>query len=265
MHSNQQGYKMTKFLLAVCLMLSFLQAKESTTSYKWVYNQDKTCAIYDEVTNSEHNEMYWTGKCVNKKANGCGIAVFTDLFKGSDWSERRPFFHYEGCIKDGKYEGKAFVKWLEDGDSASVEIINGNFKPKSVGYIFKKRTEFIYQNVYGSNNSISKRNKFTEDSPEYEKVKKLVYKHQKDFSKSLKMCKYERLQLQVADYIKSRGIVSIPRNNVLKKLKMLQWCQSENEQYKETIDTYKQYTSNLSKKEKEKYDKALAEFMGFAY
>ena len=49
---------MHKSLLVFLLLITFLQAEANKTYFTWIYNKDKTCAIYDEVVDSKNKEIF---------------------------------------------------------------------------------------------------------------------------------------------------------------------------------------------------------------
>jgi len=136
------------------------------SNYKWFYNKDKTCSIYDTFEEKYKNvELFWTGKCSNGKVQGYGIVIFTAKING----EIKKIFRFEGKIIDGKYEDEALVIYP---DHTIAIMIFKHSKPSKTYWKFGQT---YIERTYDENQNKTSEKKITDQAI----IKKLQnwYKH----------------------------------------------------------------------------------------
>ncbi len=177
------------------------------SNWKWIYNKDKTCSVYDTFEEKYKNiELFWTGKCSNGKAQGYGIAIITAKIDG----KTKKIFRYEGKIVDGKYEDEALISYPDLDNKTIAFITFRNSKPIKAywkfGQTYIKRT-------YDEKGNKTSEKKITDQDI----IKKLKnwYKHT-ILKKYLPKCKAEEHILYAKKYFTKRDLPPIAYKRLMK-------------------------------------------------
>lgn len=243
------------------LLFCFISLQASESTFEWVYSSDKSCSAYLEKSNTKDREISWTGDCTNKKINGYGILLLT----GIKDSKREKLINYKGLAHNGILDGDVFVQFYNKYKTkASMVIENDNPKPNSVAYYIYPDYNIIEKEFFSSPDSQKQSIEKSKNPEEYNKMEKLVYKHDDIFKKSLSTCEKEVHDFKLSFY-ENKVDGSPSYSSVVSDIRDLFKCQMQYKQYKNIVDTANDFLSKTDDEEKKQFYGRLAEIVGIGY
>jgi len=241
-----------KLLFLILICANVLHAE-----YQYIFDKDKQCSVYDEIEKDAKNvELFWSGECKDKKAQGHGIAILSKDVNGT----RVPFFRYEGKIVDGKYEGEAFVKWYLTNDKGSVHFKNSFLDGEA--FLLVNDGAILLHDRYEKGKMVKKFRVVKSEKTEggydaFRKVRKSAFQYETLLqNKLLKSCEYDEHTLKARKY-------DMHRLSAL-TFRTLITCYSENKRYEEALNLYNE-ALKYPKADNKFFIKLLYRPLAFAY
>jgi len=241
-----------KLLFLVLICVNVLHAE-----YQYIFDKEKQCSVYDDIDKESSNvELFWSGECKDKKAQGYGIAILSKEVNGT----RAPFFRYEGKIVDGKYEGEAFVKWYLSNAKGSVHFKSSLLDGEAF-LLVNDGAAFLHDQYKKGkalkNLRVIKTEKEAEGYLAFRKIRKPAFKYETLLQKKLlKPCEYDEHRLKARKYDKHR--LSAPAFRTLIR------CYAEQKRYSKAISTYEE-ALQYPKADSKLFKKSLNESLALAY
>lgn len=157
-----------KILFTIIIFIALIPSAFGKSGLTWVYDENDDCGIYYELTNEKDYVLHWTGRCLNGKAHGSGIALFYMKDTPGNWSYR-----IEGNVERGKLEGQAFLV-QSPSTTALVNYQNSVLHGKS--YWKNKKNKFIHIKKYAHGKLDDQKtiDKSTTSRKEYRSFEKLI-------------------------------------------------------------------------------------------
>lgn len=253
---------MRKIIFILLLLCHISLHATDKKAFEWIYNDDKSCSVYLEKTNTKDRKIFWSGKCPNKKINGYGIFLLTGIKDG----KHEKLLQMKGLAHNGIIDGKVFLQWFDKyGTRGSYIIEDEDIKVNTTAYYIYPDYNHIVKETFKENSKNKKKAIKKSDNPaEYKKAEKLVYKYETIFKNSLTECESEifdfKLSLYEHDFDNSSSYTY-----VLMQLDDLLKCQLKDKQYKSLVNVTDDFLQKVSKKEKEEFEGKIAEAIGISY
>lgn len=243
-------------MIVMFLLINMTTLIAETTNHQWIYDKNGDCAVYDDFGFEKNLEVFWSGTCRDKKAQGHGIAIVSS----ENNNTRSNLFRFEGNIKNGKYNGQAYLKWYKTGDKGSFNFADSVMEGEA--NIMTNNGEVFLNGNYANGKFTLKKKAVMSTSSEEEydafrKTRKPAYKYGPLLrEKLIKPCEYYEHTLRARKYDGRR--LSAPA------FRSLITCYSENEKYKEALNLYNE-SLKYPKADNKFFIKLLHRHLAFSY